>query len=67
MVPTPRHPRRQRDALPLSHDCDGGTDWILTSVARVAIGYLILGHGARAVEEGIEPPTTVVNGHPLFR
>jgi hypothetical protein len=26
----------------------------------------MLGHGARAAEEGIEPPTTMVNGHPLF-
>ena len=26
----------------------------------------MLGHGAAAAEEGIEPPTTVANGHPLF-
>ena len=39
-VLTPRPPRWQRDALPLSYYCDGGTGWILTSVARVAIGYL---------------------------
>ena len=30
-------------------------------------GTSILGHGARAAEEGIEPPPTVVNGHPLCR
>ena len=39
-VLTPRPSRWQRDALPLSYYCDGGTGWILTSVARVAIGYL---------------------------
>jgi hypothetical protein len=39
-VPTPRPSRWQRDALPLSYYCDGGTGWSLTSVARVAIGYL---------------------------
>ena len=39
-VLTPRPPRWQRDALPLSYYCDGGTGWSLTSVARVAIGYL---------------------------
>ena len=39
-VLTPRPSRWQRDALPLSYYCDGGTGWSLTSVARVAIGYL---------------------------
>lgn len=39
-VLTPRRPRWQRDALPLIYYCDGGTGWSLTSVARVAIGYL---------------------------
>ena len=39
-VLTPRPPRWQRGALPLSYYCDGGTGWSLTSVSRVAIGYL---------------------------
>ncbi len=64
-IPNLRPSRRQRVNLLPSYFCDGGTGWILTSVARVATGYSILGHGARAAEEGIEPPTTVVNGHQL--
>ena len=39
-VLTPRPPRWQRGALPLSYYCDGGTGWSLTSVSRIAIGYL---------------------------
>ena len=66
-VPTPRPPRWQRGALPLSYYCDGGTGWSLTGVSRVAIGYLNPRPRCQGCGGGHRTPTTVVNGHPLFR
>ena len=43
-----------------------GSMWA-PEVPGLRSGICILGHGARAAEEGLEPPTTVVNGHPLSR
>jgi hypothetical protein len=62
-VLTPRPSRWQRDALPLSYYCDGGTGWTFTSVARVAIGYLNprsrrqgCGGGHRTPDDGGQQP-----------
>ena len=64
---TPRPPRWQRGALPLSYYCDGGTGWSFTSVSRVAIGYLNPRPRCQGCGGGHRTPDAVVNGHPLYR
>lgn len=64
-VLTPRPSRWQRDALPLSYYCMEAPAGFSPAWPGLQSGTFVLGHGARAAEEGIEPPTTVVNGHPL--
>jgi hypothetical protein len=56
-------PRRSATEL-LLH---GGTGWTLTSVARVAIGYLDPRSRCQGCGGGHRTPDAVVNGHPLYR
>ena len=66
-VLAPRPSRWQQGALPLSYYCLEAPAGVSPASPGLQPGTCILGHGARAAEEGLEPPTTVVNGHPLSR